>query len=123
MRSSEGQSKALRDVPGLADAMSRIGGQTTGWFSYENESEAMRLLFDTLRHSTADKNGSSPGVLESAIPFASPEKKFRDWLDFSLLPEYDKVAKYFGFGVYSGTANVDGLTFRFYSPTPPQVKK
>ena len=123
LRSSEGQSKALRDVPGLADAMSRIGGQTTGWFSYENESEAMRLLFDTLRHSTADKNGSSPGVLESAIPFASPEKKFRDWLDFSLLPEYDKVAKYFGFGVYSGTANVDGLTFRFYSPTPPQVKK
>jgi len=123
LRSSEGQSKALRDLPGLADAMSRVGGQTTGWFSYENESEAMRLLFDTLRHSVADKNSPSPGVLESAIPFASPEKKFRDWLDFSLLPEYDKVAKYFSFGVYSGAANVDGLTFRFYSPTPPQLKK
>ncbi|HEX5220200.1 MAG TPA: hypothetical protein VFZ59_11585 [Verrucomicrobiae bacterium] len=124
LRSSESQSKTLRDLPGLADAMARVGGQGTGWFSYENESEAMRLLFDTLRESASDTNkNSSPGVLESAIPFASPEKKFRDWLDFSLLPDYDKVSKYFSFGVYSGAANVDGITFRFYSPTPPQLKK
>jgi len=123
LRSSESQSRTLRDVPGLADAMARVGGQSTGWFSYENEAEAMRLLFDTLRHSVADTNGSSPGVLESAIPFASPQKKFRDWLDFSLLPDYNKVARYFSFGVYSGTANVDGITFRFFSPTPPHLKK
>ena len=123
LRSGESRSKTLRDLPGLADAMARVGGQTTGWFSYGNDSEAMRLLFDTLRHSAADKNNSSPGVLESAIPFASPEKKFRDWLDFSLLPDYERVSKYFGFGVYSATANVDGLTFRFFSPTPPQLKK
>jgi len=123
LRSSEGQGKQLRDLPGLADAMSRIGGPTTGWFSYENESEAMRLLFETLRRTAGDTNSSSPGVLGSAIPFASPEKQFRDWLDFSLLPNYDKVSKYFSFGVYAGTANVDGLTFRFFSPTPPQLKK
>ena len=124
LRSGEGQGKPLRDVAGLADAMSRIGGQNTGWFSYENESEAMRLLFDTLRRSASDTNGATPpSVLGSAIPFASPETKLRDWLDFSLLPNYDKVSKYFGFGVYSGSANVDGLTFRLFSPTPPQLKK
>ena len=123
LRSGASQSKTLRDLPGLADAMARVGGQSTGWFSYENEAEAMRLLFDTLRRSVGDTNSSSPGVLESAIPFASPEKKFREWLDFSLLPDYEKVSKYFSFGVYSGSATVDGITFRSFSPTPPQLKK
>jgi hypothetical protein len=123
LRSSASQAKALRDLPGLADAMARVGGQSTGWFSYENESETMRLLFDTLRHSVGDTNSSSPGVLESAIPFSAPQKKFRDWLDFSLLPDYGKVSKYFSFGVYAGSANVDGITLRFFSPTPPQLKK
>jgi len=123
LRSGASQSKTLRDLPGLADAMARVGGQSTGWFSYENEAEAMRLLFDTLRRSVGDTNSSSPGVLESAIPFASPEEKFREWLDFSLLPDYEKVSKYFSFGVYSGSATVDGITFRSFSPTPPQLKK
>ncbi len=123
LRSSEGQSKPLRDVPGLADAMARVGGQSTGWFTYENESETMRLLFDTLRASAGDTNKPAPSVLGSAIPFASPEKQFRDWLDFSLLPEYGKVSKYFGFGVSAGSASVDGLTFRFFSPTPAPLKQ
>ncbi len=123
LRSGESQSKPLRDLPGLADAMVRIGGQSTGWFTYENESETMRLLFEALRRGAADTNSTGPSVLGSAIPFAAPEKKFRDWLDFSLLPDYEKVSKYFGFGVQAGSANVDGLTFRMFSPTPPQLKK
>lgn len=123
LRSGESQGKPLRDLPGLADAMVRIGGQSTGWFTYENESETMRLLFEALRRGAADTNSTGPSVLGSAIPFAAPEKKFRDWLDFSLLPDYEKVSKYFGFGVQAGSANVDGLTFRMFSPTPPQLKK
>ncbi|MFO1514971.1 MAG: hypothetical protein U1F83_19030 [Verrucomicrobiota bacterium] len=123
LRSGESQSKPLRDLPGLADAMGRIGGQSTGWFTYENESETMRILFEVLRRSAGDTNSTGPSVLGSAIPFASPEKKFRDWLDFSLLPDYEKVSRYFGFGVQAGSANVDGLTFRMFSPTPPQLKK
>lgn len=123
LRSSEGQGKPLRDVPGLADAMARVGGQSTGWFTYENESETMRLLFASLRASKGDTNSASPSVLGSALPFASPEKQFRNWLDFSLLPDYDKVSRYFSFGVSAGSANVDGLTFRFFSPTPPPLKQ
>lgn len=122
LRSSEGQGKPLRDLSGLTDAAGRVGGQSTGWFTYENESEAMRLLFGALRNSAGETNPSSPSVLGSAIPFASPEKQFRDWFDFSLLPDFNKVSKYFSFGVYSGSANVEGLTFRFFSPTPPQLK-
>lgn len=123
LRSGEGQAKPLRDVPGLADAMARGGGQSTGWFSYENEADAMRRLFATLKRDAANPTNSPPSVLSSTIPFAAPEKTLRDWLDFSLLPDYDKVSKYFGFGVYTGSANVDGLTFKFFSPTPPALKQ
>ena len=43
-------------------------------------------------------------------------------MDFSLLPDYDKVAKYFYFTVYSGDADMDGLSFKFFSPRPPQLQ-
>jgi hypothetical protein len=44
-------------------------------------------------------------------------------MDFTLLPAYDKVAKYFSYTVYSGSVNGDGLTFKLFSPVPPQLKK
>ena len=123
LRSSEGQSKPLRDTAGLAEAIARVGGPSTGWLTYENESETMRALFESLRQGAGNTNTAGPSVLASAIPFASPEKKFKDWLDFSLLPDYDKVARYFTFGVRAGGASVDGLTFKIFSPTPSQLKK
>jgi hypothetical protein len=48
-------------------------------------------------------------------------KDLHDWLDFPLLPDYDKVAKYFYFTVYGGSITSDGLTFRFFAPRPPQL--
>jgi hypothetical protein len=57
------------------------------------------------------------------IPFASPEKQLKDWLDFSLLPDYEKVTKHFGFSVLSVNADVTGIMFKYYSPTPGQPKK
>ncbi len=123
LRSSESQGKALRDTPGLADAVAKIGGQSSGWFTYENESEQMRLAFDMLKLSASNTNSENRSVIDSMIPFASPEKQLKDWLDFSLLPEYAKVSKHFGFSVWSANASVNGITFKYYSPTPGQVKK
>jgi len=34
---------------------------------------------------------------------------YRDWADFSLLPDYDKVAKYFYISIFSGNASGNGL--------------
>jgi len=48
---------------------------------------------------------------------------FGDWLDFSLLPDYDQVAKYFYFTVYSGETRTDGLKFEFFTPRPPQLRQ
>ncbi len=123
LRSSESQGKALRDTAGLAEAVAKVAGQSSGWFTYENESERMRLAIDMLKLSAANTNITSSSVIDSMIPFASPEKQLKDWLDFSLLPDYEKVTKHFGFSVLSVNADVTGIMFKYYSPTPGQPKK
>jgi hypothetical protein len=126
LRSGEGQKKSLREIPGLAEAAQKVGGQNTGWFGYENRAATMRATFETLRRIGPVATNAAPGqldVLTGSIPYARPEKSFKGWLDFSLLPDYDKVAKYFSYSVYAGSANVDGITFKFYSPAPPALKK
>jgi hypothetical protein len=45
----------------------------------------------------------------------------KDWFDFSLLPEYDTVSKYFYFSVYSGSTTTDGLSFKAFAPRPPHL--
>ncbi len=125
LRSGEGQKKSLGETPGLAEAAQKVGGQNCGLFGYQNRSETMRAMFETLKQTAPVATNSAAGfdVLTSSIPYARPEKTFKDWLDYSLLPDYDKVAKYFHYTVYAGSANVDGLTFKFFSPAPPALKK
>lgn len=127
LRSGESQKKSLSETPDLAEAAQKVGGQSTGWFGYENRAETMRANFDALRQSRPAAPGKpSAGqfdVMTGAIPYARPERTVRDWLDYSLLPDYDKVAKYFYFSVYAGGATAEGITFRFFSPTPPGLKQ
>lgn len=124
LRSAESPGRALRDTPGLAEAAQRVGGMSTGMFSYENQAESMRLMFELLKKltpGTATPSGSANALVE-ALPFAGPEKSFREWMDFSLLPEFSKVAKYFSFTVWAGSANADGLSYKWFSPAPPGLK-
>jgi hypothetical protein len=120
LRSSDSQQKALRELPGLEDAMAKVGGSGTGWFGYHNQAETTRAGFDLLRKSApSDK----PETLAPGIPAFVPEDTFKNWMDFSLLPPFEKISKYFYFSVYSGSANVDGITFKVFTPVPPQLKK
>jgi hypothetical protein len=45
----------------------------------------------------------------------------REWFDFSLLPDYDAVSKYFYISAYTGSANSQGITFKVFNPRPPQL--
>ncbi|MCC6821018.1 MAG: hypothetical protein IT579_09835, partial [Verrucomicrobia subdivision 3 bacterium] len=101
----------------------KVGGQNTGWFGYENQRETARQLFAALKLSAGETNRAPTNPLTGAMPFAGPQKTFQAWMDFSLLPGFDQVAKYFGFTVYSGSANVDGIMFKYFSPAPAEVKK
>jgi len=124
LRSSETTGKTLRDTPGLAEAAQKIGGMSTGLFGYENTGETLRVMLEAL------KNDS--GTIERMLQMTPLGTKLngkdgkgglKDWVDFSLLPPYEQIAKYFYFAVYSGSANADGLSYKMYSPTPPQLKK
>jgi len=47
----------------------------------------------------------------------------RQWFDFSLLPPFEKISRYFYFTVCAGGVNPDGFNLKFFAPAPPQLKK
>ena len=110
LRSADGSTKPLRDNAGLADALQHLGGAGGGLFGYENQRETMRVSFKAL------KNTLSADPTLKMFPPA-----FRAWLDFSLLPDYDAVSKYFYLSAFAGSANADGLTFKVFTPRPPSL--
>ncbi len=123
LRSSENQSKALRETAGLTDASQKVTSPGTGLFRYENHAETMRAVFDALRKGPSSAaNLGSLNPVTGALGIASPDKNIKEWMDFSLLPPYEKIAKYFYFTVYSGGSTVDGLTFKMFAPVPPALR-
>ncbi len=114
IRNTATPGKPLREIAGLAEAAQHIGGAGTGLFAYENQREIMRTSFTLLKDQSDSKDGLGS---MAALP-----KSFRDWLDFSLLPDYDSVSKYFYFSVFGGSTTVDGISFKAFAPRPPQVK-
>jgi hypothetical protein len=121
LRSSDGEQKQLRDKSGLREAIAKVGGGSTGWFSYENQAETIRPILELLRQSAAKSD--EPEMLAPGIPAFTPENPFKEWTDFSLLPAFDQIAKYFSFTVYSGVANSEGITFNLFEPVPPDLRK
>lgn len=124
LRSGDGAGKSLRDTPGLAEAAQKVGGMNTGFFSYENQSETMRATVETLKKESgtlANLLGASP--LGGRLGMNEDSNKFKEWVDFSLLPSYDKIAKYFYFSVSSGAMLSDGMALKVFAPNPPALKK
>ncbi len=123
LRGAEGQRKPLSEVPGLADAAQKVGGFNTGWFAYENQSETLRLLLETLK--------KAPGALDKILtpPIPAPGtpipslKPLKDLFDFTLLPPYEAVAKYFGYSVQATSGTPDGISFKGFMPVPAGLKK
>jgi hypothetical protein len=121
LRSSDSKAMSLMETPGLADAAQKVGGMGTGLFGFNNESQTMRPLFELLRK----KNPSAQDILGVPIPdptIGEQLESFRQWVDFSLLPSFDSIAKYFSFSVYAGSFSSDGFSLKLFMPTPPQLR-
>lgn len=119
----EAQGKPLSAVPGLADAAQRVGGLNTGWFAYQNQSESLRILIETLKQDPdgVDKLFASPIPTPGApMPSLQPLKNL---MDFSLLPPFDAIAKYLGYSVQATTATPEGISFKSFTPIPAGLKK
>jgi hypothetical protein len=127
LRTSENLPKALRDTPGLAEATAKVANAGTGLFNYENQTETMRVTFETLKKNPASATNVTANALaplSAAVPGVSgSEKTIRGWMDFSLLPSFERVSKYFHFTVTGVGANVEGLTVKMFAPAPPELKK
>ena len=123
LRSSESQAKALREKPGLLEAAQKVGGMGTGHFVYENQADTMRAAFESAKNDPgASTNGIGPSIFPGLPGITGPEGNLNEWIDFSLLPPFDKVAQYFHFTVYAGSANADGLTLNLFVPMPPALR-
>jgi hypothetical protein len=108
LRSADGAAKSLRDTAGIADAAAHVGGAGGGIFGYENQRESMRAVFKLMKNSV-----EADGAMKMFPP------AFREWADFTLLPDYTAVQKYFSISVYGGRADADGLTLKIFGPRPP----
>ena len=64
-----------------------------------------------------------PKAMFGGKPAGDGEKGFKNWADFSLLPPYEQVSRYFHIMTYSFATTSEGLTWKLFSPTPPQMKK
>ena len=123
LRSSESHAKALRDTGGLTEASQKVTSPGTGLFGYENHAETMRVVFESLRKgSNSATNLGALNPIAGALGIASPDKDIKEWMDFSLLPPYEKIAKYFYFTIYSGDSTADSLSFKMFAPVPPALR-
>ncbi len=113
LRSAGKPPEPLSHTPGLAEAVQHIGGMGNGLFGYEDHRVVMRVAFTSLKQ--------SPGATTGQPALAMVPKAFNDWLDFSLLPDFDQVSKYFYFSVFTGTTTPSGITFKGFYPRPPQL--
>jgi len=130
IRGTENKPKPLIETPGFAEAAQKVGGMGTGLFGYSNSAEHMHRLIDALRKDPSaaaslfagNGSGSAMGLTSNIDDPSEQAKRFQQFADFSLLPPYDAISKYFYFSVYSGAFNQDGFTMNFFAPTPPKLK-
>jgi hypothetical protein len=123
LRTTETPVKPLRETVGMAEAAQKVTGPASSMFGFGNETETMRALFEMLRKGLpAGTNSAGPPAV-GALPVQMMTQEFKDWVDLSLLPPFEKVAKYFHYSVYGGTATIEGLSLKMFAPAPPGLKR
>jgi hypothetical protein len=113
LRSAANPGRPLSATAGLADAAQHVGGAGGGLFGYQNQRETMSFAFEGL------KNSSENPAIQTLAAQAAPLGLLYKSADFTLLPDYDTVAKYFYFSVFSGSTTTDGISLKVFAPRPP----
>jgi hypothetical protein len=125
LRSADSKAKPLRETAGFVDAAQHIGGAGNGLFAYQNQRETMRVTFEGLKNTklspVPQSNGGGFGWTFSGSILLPLYNFLVPMADFTLLPDYDQVSKYFYFSVTSGNITADGFSFKVYAPRPPQL--
>ena len=123
LRSGETKPKPLSATPGLANAAEKVGGMATGLFGFQNDLENMRVLYELAKANEdllATVMAASP--LAESLPPEERQKALNEWVDFSLLPSFDRISKYFGISVYGGRMSADGYSMKIFTPIPTGMR-
>ena len=76
-------------------------------------------MMDALR-----ANADQFEMIFSMIPMEGlNEVGLNDWLDFSVLPAGEKIAKYFDVSVYGAETIERGISLKFFAPRPLTLKR
>ncbi len=118
LRSDDGKTKPLCRKPGLIEAAQEVGGMGNGLFGYQNQRETARALFSALKSDPAFGAALNPLAI---TPFSSAGVGIRDLMDFTLLPDYDSVSKYFNITVYAGNTTSEGFDIKVFQPRSPEL--
>lgn len=120
LRGTHSTENPLSAVVGLEEAAKMVGGTTNGWFGYENDQAMARSIIETLRQESA--------TIEQMLALTpvgdglEQSGGLKAWLEFTLLPPFDQISKYFHYSVYGLESKPDGFSYRMFSPTPPGMK-
>jgi hypothetical protein len=120
LRGTTSTENPLSAVAGLEEAARMVGGMSNGWFGYENDQAMAQSIIDTLRQ----ESGAIEQML-SLTPAGEDLVKsggLRAWVDFTLLPPFEQLSKYFHFSVYGLEWETEGFSYRMFSPTPPGLR-
>ncbi len=122
LRSGDAKAKPLTQMTGLMEAAAKIGGTETGLFSYQNDAENMRVALNFFKN-----HGSllEEGVAEMLSQNPEAEallNKAKEWIDLSLLPPWERIAKFFSFTVMAGKTSNDGFRLGVFTPMPAGLK-
>lgn len=115
---------SLKDFAPLKETAQKIGGMNSGLFSFVNSREQTRAQFQVLK-----SESDTIAMLLSVTPIGmrlglgEDSKVFKEWVDVSLLPEFDKIAKYFYVTTTTLSSQKDGISIKIFTPVPPELKK
>ncbi len=124
LKPGENKPKPLAETAGLNEAAQKVGGMNNGFFTYENQSETMRTTIETLKKDTATiERLFNENPLGKKADAAQAATELKTWFDFSLLPPFEKISKYFSFIVASSATSPEGLGLKYFTPTPAALKK
>ncbi|MBP8262051.1 MAG: hypothetical protein KA118_20560 [Verrucomicrobia bacterium] len=118
LRSSDRPARALAQNADVKEAAAKVGGFGTGVLGFENYRESMRAFVETVQ-----KDPDAIGqMFEQAGGPEDMGGNLKQWLDFSLLPQFDKIAKYFNISVYTVATTADGFAFKTFLPVSAEFR-
>jgi hypothetical protein len=84
----------------------------------------MRASFEAARKNPGEAL-TIPGskIITDAIAAGKSSSTSTNWFDPSLLPPYDRVSKYFHIAVTAVNVAPGSISFKMFTPTPPQLRK